>query len=497
MVEVTLEKRAMAAEVVEKAEAAKTKANQAFKDKHYQQAADLYSAAIELYPENAVYWSNRAFAHIRMENFGSALADASRALECDGSYAKAYYRRAEASFALSRFKDAVRDLKSGCRLEPKDAALRRKLAEAEKELMRERFEAALACPENDAWVSDTVDLDGMPVEEDYAGPRMVRDAEGAFACTLPFVEAMVEAFKAGRGVHRRFAYELVLAAQRQLKALPSLVDVSVPEGEELTVCGDVHGQLFDLLRIFELNGRPSTAQKRRYLFNGDFVDRGSWSYEVIMTLMGYAVADPGSVLLTRGNHEAKSMNTIYGFTGEVKAKVNARLVDVFRETFCCLPLAYVLNSQVLVLHGGLFSRDDVTLDDLRAIDRFREPPEEGLMCEALWSDPQPEPGRAPNKRGVGVAFGPDVTKAFLERNGLKLLVRSHEVKDEGYEVAHDGYCVTIFSAPNYCDQMGNKGAFIRFGADMVPKFTQFAAAPHPDVRPMKYAAGVMNGMFGM
>ena len=58
-----------------------------------------------------------------------------------------------------------------------------------------------------------------------------------------------------------------------------------------------------------------------------------------------------------------------------------------------------------------------TQDDIRRIDRFREPPDEGLMCELLWSDPSPLPGRTPSKRGVGVAFGPDVTRKFLEVGG--------------------------------------------------------------------------------
>ena len=93
----------------------------------------------------------------------------------------------------------------------------------------------------------------------------------------------------------------------------------------------------------------------------------------------------------------------------------------------------------------------------------------------LWSDPQPGMGRAPSKRGVGVAFGADVTKSFLQRNNLQLVVRSHEVKEEGFVVEHDGCCITIFSAPIYCDTMGNKGAFIRFESDMVPHFTSFDA----------------------
>lgn len=101
------------------------------------------------------------------------------------------------------------------------------------------------------------------------------------------------------------------------------------------------------------------------------------------------------------------------------------------------------------MHGGLFSRDDVTLQEIREIDRNRQPPDEGLMCELLWSDPQPQMGRAPSKRGVGVQFGPDVTQNFLRINNLDYIVRSHEVKNDGYEVGHDGKCITVFSAPNY------------------------------------------------
>lgn len=72
----------------------------------------------------------------------------------------------------------------------------------------------------------------------------------------------------------------------------------------------------------------------------------------------------------------------------------------------------------MVVHGGLFSKDGVKLDDLRKVDRIREPPEEGLMCEMLWSDPHPQNGRHPSKRGVGVSFGPDVAHRFLDDNGL-------------------------------------------------------------------------------
>lgn len=122
------------------------------------------------------------------------------------------------------------------------------------------------------------------------------------------------------------------------------------------------------------------------------------------------------------------MNKIYGFEGEVKAKYDMEVMELFSEVFCYLPLVCVLNNRVMVTHGGLFSQDGVTLDDIRRIDRFKEPPESGIMCELLWSDPDKNNGRHPSKRGVGLSFGPDVAHRFLNENGLDLLVRSHEMK---------------------------------------------------------------------
>ncbi|XP_075079416.1 serine/threonine-protein phosphatase 5-like isoform X3 [Nicotiana tabacum] len=321
----------------------------------------------------------------------------------------------------------------------------------------------------------------LEVEPQYTGARIEGDV-----VTLDFVKKMLDDFKNQKNLHKRYAYQVVLQTRDMLRALPSLVDIVVPEGKHFTVCGDVHGQFYDLLNIFELNGLPS--EDNPYLFNGDFVDRGSFSLEVILTLFAFKCMCPSAIYLARGNHESKSMNKIYGFEGEVRSKLSETFVELFAEVFCCLPLAHVINGKVFVVHGGLFSVDGVKLSDIRAIDRFCEPPEEGLMCELLWSDPQPQPGRGPSKRGVGLSFGADITKRFLQENNLDLVVRSHEVKDEGYEIEHDGKLITVFSAPNYCDQMGNKGAFIRFEApDMKPNIVTFSAVPHPDVKPMAYA----------
>lgn len=444
---------------------------------------DLYTRAIELQP-SAVYLSNRAFAYTRLEQYGSAIADATAALELDASYVKAYYRRGSARLLLGKFDTAVKDFRAVAKARPNDPDARKKLKECEAAVRKAKFEAAIAAEEaEEEPVSTSIVPADIIVEDGYTGPRLEGDGENVV--TLAFVKHLMEEFKSQKKLHQRYCLEILLQVKEILAAHATLMDIPVPEGTHFTVCGDVHGQFYDLMNIFELNGLPS--EENPCLFNGDFVDRGSFSVEVILTLFAFKVLYPTGLYMTRGNHETKAMNKIYGFDGEARAKFNDTVANLFAEVFCYLPLAAVLGNKVFVTHGGLFSEDEVVLDDLRTLDRVREPPDEGLMCEALWSDPQPFHGRSPSKRGVGVAFGPDVTQNFLERNELELVVRSHEVKDDGYEIAHDGMCVTVFSAPNYCDQMGNKGAFIRFGSDMVPHFTQFSAVPHPPVRPMQYA----------
>jgi len=371
--------------------------------------------------------------------------------------------------------------------------------------------------------SEQIDIESYYVPDTYDGPRLPDDT-GADGITREFVMQLVETFRDQKSLHKKYALQILIKLKSILQKLPSLIDITLEkastdsttlktdadgfqstEGKEtntypscITVCGDTHGQFYDLLNIFKINGYPSETNP--YLFNGDFVDRGSFSLEVVMTLFAFKVLYPKHMHMARGNHECKNMNKIYGFEGEVKHKYpgqSPNVMDVFTEVFCCLPLAHVIQDKVMVVHGGLFSQENVKLDDIRKIRREREPPESGLMSDILWSDPQSMPGRGPSKRGVGLSYGPDITKQFLENNGLDLLVRSHEVKEEGYLVEHDGKCITIFSAPNYCDQMGNKGAFIRFeaGDDVSkPHFTQFTAVPHPPIKPMAYASNM--SMFG-
>jgi serine/threonine-protein phosphatase 5 len=139
-----------------------------------------------------------------------------------------------------------------------------------------------------------------------------------------------------------------------------LVDIAVPDEGYVTVCGDIHGQYYDLLNIFELNGVPSETNP--YLFNGDFIDRGSFSAEVIVCMMAWKVCLPKHFYMSRGNHETMNLNKLYGFEGEINVKYDKKVYELFCQMFRTLPLSHCINKQVFVTHGGLFSKDGVTLD---------------------------------------------------------------------------------------------------------------------------------------
>ncbi|XP_073985077.1 protein phosphatase D3 [Rhodnius prolixus] len=470
---------------VKEAEGFKEIANEHFKKQHYSEALEFYSKAIECNPQNAVYFANRSFAYLKLESYGGALEDATKAIELDRLYIKGYYRRAAAYMALGKYKLALRDYEAVVKACPSSEDAKLKRNECQKLITRLAFEKAIADDSRKS-LEETIDYESIAVEDDYKGPAIVGEK-----ITEEFVFQLIDTYKSEGKLHRKYAYKILFDVKRLFKKMPSLVDVVIEDDEKFTVCGDIHGQFYDLMNIFQLNGFPSPTNP--YLFNGDFVDRGSFSVECIFTLFAFKLLYPDKFFMSRGNHESQTMNQMYGFEGEVKAKYSGPMVEVFTEVYNLLPLAHCLNKRVLVMHGGLFSKDGVTLDDIRVIERNQQPPEEGLMCDLLWSDPQPVEGRSPSKRGVGIQFGPDVTKAFLKENNLDYIIRSHEVKPDGYEEGHDGKCITVFSAPNYCDTMGNKGAFITLnGKTLKPEYTTYEAVPHPNVKPMAYANSLFN-----
>ena len=371
----------------------------------------------------------------------------------------------------------MNDFKKAAKIEPNNKDTKLKLAECEQVVKRIAFEKAIAVAEP-ASAFEGLEVESMTVSDAYDGARLGNEM------TQDFIDDMISRFKEGKPFHKKYVYQIIQAVWRIVTKEPTMVEVSVPTGSKLTICGDTHGQYFDLLEIFRLNGFPT--DNHYYLFNGDFVDRGSWSSEIALLLYAYKWLRPEKFFLNRGNHETDDMNKVYGFEGECKAKYNDKVFRLFSESFSALPLATLVGTKYFVLHGGLFSDDKVSLNDIRKLDRHkqRQPGQAGLMMEMLWTDPQTAPGRGPSKRGVGMQFGPDVTKRFCEANGLEAVIRSHEVRMEGYEVEHDGRCITVFSAPRYCDSTENKGAYINVGPEYKLDFHKFDAVPHPDIKPM-------------
>ncbi|CAK7264143.1 Palmitoyl-protein thioesterase 1 [Sporothrix epigloea] len=468
----------------EKALTAKNEGNKAFLEHNWPAAIGLYTQAIDLDGSEPTYYANRAQAYLKTEAYGYAIADATKAIELDPKFVKAYYRRALAAAAILKPKDALQDFRTCVKLNPSNQDAKIKLSDCQKVVRQLQFYEAIEVGDEPS-AAEGLDVESMVVKDDYDGLRL------GDTMTQEFIDDMTERFKTGKKIHLKYVYQIIIAVTKIVHDESTMKEIAIPDDTTLTVCGDTHGQYFDLMELFRLNGAPS--EKHWYLFNGDFVDRGSWSTEIALLLYANKWLRPEAFFLNRGNHETDDMNRTYGFEGECKAKYNERVFRLFSESFSALPLATLIGDKFLVLHGGLFSDDSVTLDDIRKLDRHkqRQPGQSGLMMEMLWTDPQTEPGRGPSKRGVGMQFGPDVTARFCEKNGLEAIIRSHEVRMEGYEKEHNGKCITVFSAPKYCDMTENRGAYINIGSDYKLKFNQFDAVPHPNIRPMAYANNSM------
>jgi len=243
---------------------------------------------------------------------------------------------------------------------------------------------------------------------------------------------------------------------------PMLLELEAP----IKICGDVHGQYTDLLRLFEYGGFPPVAN---YLFCGDYVDRGKQSIETISLLLAYKIQYPENFFILRGNHESAGINRIYGFYDECKRRYSIKLWKVFSDVFNCLPVAALVDEKILCMHGGLSPE----LQDLQQIADLSRPcdvPEVGLLCDLLWSDPAPVQGWAENDRGVSYIFGADVVTSFLEQHDLDLIVRAHQVVEDGYQFFAGRRLVTLFSAPNYCGEFDNAGGMISVDENLMCSF---------------------------
>ncbi|CAF2626850.1 unnamed protein product [Rotaria sp. Silwood2] len=304
------------------------------------------------------------------------------------------------------------------------------------------------------------------------------------------------------------ALRIIEAGSALLHEEPTLLNIDAP----LTICGDIHGQFYDLVKLFEVGGSPSHT---RYLFLGDYVDRGDFGIECVLYLWSLKIHYPQTFFLLRGNHECRHLTDHFTFKQECLVKYTEKVYDICMEAFDCLPLAAVMNNQFLCVHGGL-SPEIHTLDDIKQLDRFREPPAYGAMCDLLWSDPTEDYGNEegsltlvatprmnvpvklssaiatssgslylPNAaRGCSYFYTYAAINEFLVRNQILSVIRAHEAQDMGYRMykksADTNFpsLITLFSAPNYCDVYQNKAAIMKYENNIV-NIHQFNCSPHP------------------
>ncbi|CAH2301495.1 serine threonine- phosphatase with EF-hands 2 [Pelobates cultripes] len=208
------------------------------------------------------------------------------------------------------------------------------------------------------------EYESIEVPEVYTGPHIT------FPLKPTHAAALVEAFKQKQQLHSRYVLHLLHETKKHLKQLPNIKRVSTSYSKEITICGDLHGRLDDLFLIFYKNGLPSP--ERPYLFNGDFVDRGKQSIEILMILFAFLLVYPKALHLNRGNHEDYMVNLRYGFTKEVmkKYKVHGKkILKMLQSVFSWLPLATIIDQKVLVTHGGVSSTTDLNL--LSKIERHK------------------------------------------------------------------------------------------------------------------------------
>jgi len=286
----------------------------------------------------------------------------------------------------------------------------------------------------------------------------------------------------GRIMKRDFIL-LLETVMKLFSAEQTLLDIEAP----ISICGDVHGQYYDLQRLFEVGGDPSDTT---YLFLGDYVDRGSFSCEVIILLFCYKITYPTTFFMLRGNHECRHLTEFFTFKQECEYKYDTEVYDLVMSCFDALPLAAIVNRQFLCIHGGL-SPSIQTLDDIAFIDRFTEPPTVGPMCDLLWADPMEDFSPRENQeyvfnhvRGCSFLFSFKAAVEFLDNNGLLSIVRAHEAQEAGYlmhtknEATGFPAVITLFSAPNYLDSYNNRGAVLRYENNIV-NIKQFNHTDHP------------------
>ncbi|GIQ81433.1 serine/threonine protein phosphatase 5 [Kipferlia bialata] len=493
----------------------KNNGNSLFRALKYQEAMDMYSKAIELAPNNSVYFSNRANCSYHLGHFTFAIEDATRAIELNETYVKAYFRRAEAHNALNQEDEAIADLKKATELKPKDKRLKNKLALAIRAKKQNQFRAAIA--QKSMLQVDKQKPSAYPVPKDYDGPRI----EMADQIHGGIIRELVEYIGSGKKLPLRYVYVLMKRVKDVLDSEPNVLRINLDRAKleglgakkALSIVGDIHGQLYDFIELLKVNGMPSVSNP--FVFLGDYVDRRPHGLSVILLLFAMKIACPQGVYMLRGNHETRNLNLMFGFTAELKKEYpngdTDLLFSCISEVFNHLPLCALINKSIFCVHGGLPVKCMASLETLDGLARRRQP-DGPVESELLWSDPKKSNamgmygmpaqggdaddvssllGITPSHRGSGFCFGADAASAWMKHVGVTAVYRAHESIPDGirHDFTKDGKVFhqvvedmtptprqyTVFTAPDYMG-MKNKGkAAVLSGGYIVQEMDKAAA----------------------
>eukprot|EP00747_Dinoflagellata_sp_TGD_P220855 gnl/TRDRNA2_/TRDRNA2_92772_c0_seq3.p1 gnl/TRDRNA2_/TRDRNA2_92772_c0~~gnl/TRDRNA2_/TRDRNA2_92772_c0_seq3.p1 ORF type:complete len:609 (+),score=131.38 gnl/TRDRNA2_/TRDRNA2_92772_c0_seq3:130-1827(+) len=334
--------------------------------------------------------------------------------------------------------------------------------------------------------------DDRPVSDLALPPAQVLTADTLYDKKgAPQLQLLIDHLALEGVLAKELLLDLVKKAGDLFEAEPNLLKLNDP----ITVVGDIHGQYFDYIKLLEVGGTPGDTQ---YLCLGDYVDRGSFSVEVVALMFAIKIKHPKRFRMLRGNHECRQMTSFFNFREECEYKYDIGVYNSLMECFDMLPLSATINGKFLAVHGGL-SPEMPNIKAIASVNRFQEPPREGLLCDLIWSDPWEPKEEAPAKttkakagppfkhndvRGCSYFFTFEAAAKFLQKNSLLSIIRAHEVQIEGYKMHKTNPAtgfpsvITIFSAPNYCDVYNNKGAILKFDNSTM-NILQFNCAPHP------------------
>ena len=257
-----------------------------------------------------------------------------------------------------------------------------------------------------------------------------------------------------------------------------------PVDAPVIVCGDIHGQFYDLLNIFQEGGQ---IPDKNYLFLGDYVDRGYNSVETLEYLLCLKLKFQGKITLLRGNHESRQICFTYGFYEEITKKYgNANPWRYFNDVFDYLPIGAIIEGKIFCVHGGLSPKISY-IDQIRLINRLQEIPHEGAFCDLMWSDPDEIEYWQFSSRGAGYLFGSKVVEEFNQINDIRLVCRAHQLVMEGYKYwFKNKNLLTVWSAPNYCYRCRNGASILILDENcekeefkMIPTHEESSKAPNP------------------